>query len=459
MRPPTQPSPRREFLRQTGAAAALGVLGSAGCVTRAGRARPPNVLIVLADDLGWGDLSCYGRRDYRTPALDGLAREGVRLLDAYAASCVCTPTRAALLTGRYPQRLGPGFTRPIVFRRAGTDGASSVGLPAAHPTLASLLRARGYRTALVGKWHLGYLPLFSPLLSGFQEFFGITSGGVDYFTHRDGGGHLDLVENDTPVERAGYLTDLLSERAADLVARAARQRQPFYVSLHFTAVHWPWMGPGDGHRAGLADLRDRAGGSPLVFGEMMRSLDAGVGRVLGALDRHDVAGDTLVIFTSDNGGERFSHHGPFEGSKEDLLEGGIRVPAIVRWPGMLPAGSTSRQVVITMDLTAMALAATGTAPDPRYPLDGLDLLGELRGVRPPRPRTLHWRHRRADSPLIQEAMRDGPLKYLVQDERELLFDLDGDPGERSDLARSRPADVERMRAQHDAWFAEMARPA
>jgi arylsulfatase A-like enzyme len=448
---------RRRFLGRA-AGAAIGGLLPAACASTAPReGRPLNVLVVLADDLGWGDLSCYGAADGRTPALDGLAAVGVRLVNAYAASCVCTPTRVALLTGRYPQRLGPGLQRPIVFRRTGDADERLPGLPPTQPTLASLLRDRGYRTALVGKWHLGYLPRFSPLKSGFDEFFGITSGGVDYFTHRDGGGHLDLYENEVPVERTGYLTDLLAERAIGVLERAAHRRAAFYLSLHFTAPHWPWMGPADGHRAGLTDLRDRGGGSPAVYREMVRALDAGVGRVLGALERLALARDTLVIFTSDNGGERFSHHGPLAGRKEDLLEGGIRVPALLRWPGTIPAGVVSPQVAVTMDWTATILAATGTVPDPLHPLDGEDLLPELRGARPPRSRTLHWRHRRADPPQIQEAMLEGRLKYLTQDERARLFDLEHDSGEQTDLAGARPADVARMQARHEAWFAEMTR--
>ena len=430
-----------------------------GCSPAARRdPQPLNVLVVLADDLGWGDLSCYGRPDYQTPVLDAFGSQGVRLVNAYAASCVCTPTRAALLTGRYPQRLGPGLMRPIPFRPAGRpDAGFLAGLPPTEPTLASLLRDRAYRTTLVGKWHLGYPPRFGPLHSGFEEFFGITSGGVDYFTHRDASGHLDLYENEVPVERAGYLTDLLSERAVRVIERAGRRHEPFYLSLHYTAVHWPWMGPADGRRAGLADLRDRAGGSAAVYAQMVWSLDSGVGRVLDTLDRVGLAPDTLVIFTSDNGGERFSHHGPLAGQKEDLLEGGIRVPAIARWPGTIAPGTVSRQVAVTMDWTATILAATGTAPDPRYPLDGEDLLPGLRGERPPHPRTLHWRHRRLDAPMMQDAMREGPLKYLVRDERESLFDLERDEREQVDLARARPAEVARMRARHDEWFAQMTR--
>ena len=317
---------RRVFL-----SGVAGALAPMGCATLSRRGRPLSVLIILADDLGWGDLSCYGQRDYRTPEIDALAADGVRLLEAYAASCVCSPTRAALLTGRYPQRLGAGFTSPIVFRASPRpEDAPPVGLPPGHPTLASLLRARGYRTALVGKWHLGYPPRFGPLRSGFDEFFGITSGAVDYFTHRDGAGLPDLYENDVTVERAGYLTDLLSERAIDVIERAGRTGEPFYLSLHYTAVHWPWMGPGDRMRAGLSRLRDHAGVTPSVYAEMVRSLDTGVGRVLARLQTLGLARDTLVILTSDNGGDRFARHGRLRGAKETLLEGGIRVPAIVR---------------------------------------------------------------------------------------------------------------------------------
>ncbi len=446
---------RRRCLGQVTAAAAAAALGLSGCVRAPGRgARPLNVLVILADDLGRADLSCYGRPDYRTPALDALARHGVRLVNAYSASCVCTPTRAALLTGLYPQRLGSGVMRQITFRR-GRDEPPVAGLSPEQPTLASLLQARGYRTALVGKWHLGYLPRFGPLRSGFDEFFGITSGAVDYFSHRDGGGLHDLYENEAPVRRIGYLTDLLSERAVAVIERAAPRREPFYLSLHFTAPHWPWSGPADGGLADPGGLPGRAGGSAHVYAEMVRSLDSGVGRVLAALDRLALAGSTLVLFTSDNGGERFSHHGPLRGQKEDLLEGGIRVPAIARWPGAIPAGTVSRQVAATMDWPATILAATGTAADPRHPLDGENLLPELSGARPPRSRTLHWRHRLADAPLIQEAMLEGQLKYLELDDQEFLFDLARDEGEQANLADERPADVERMGTRHAEWFARM----
>jgi arylsulfatase A-like enzyme len=434
---------RREFVASSLAASALAGARSAGAAAR------PNVLFILADDLGWGDLSCYGRPDYRTPHLDRLAREGTRLVQAYSASPVCTPTRCAFVTGRYPARTAVGLEEPLTWRRNLEQQKRDVGLPAEHPTVASLLKKAGYRTALVGKWHLGYLPKYSPVKSGFEEFFGIHSGGVYYFAHTDGLGDRDLYEMDVPVERAGYLTDLLTERAVEFLRR--KHAQPFYLSLHYTAPHWPWEGPRDaaGARAqGYAAMT--AGGSLKVYAEMMRSLDESVGRVLGALDAAGHARRTLVVFTSDNGGERFSFNWPFRGAKFELYEGGIRVPAIVRWPGVVPAGRTSTQVSVTMDWTATLLAAAGAAADPSYPLDGQDLLPVLRGARPPAERTLFWRH------AAQAAARVGDWKYMkVDDKTERLHDLSTDEREQADFRAARPEVFERLRAEYARWEAQM----
>ena len=438
---------RRQFVASAVAGAAL--VGA----RPVGSAQPPrpNVLFILADDLGWGDLSCYGRPDYRTPHLDALAREGVRLTQSYSASPVCTPTRCAFITGRYPARTAVGLEEPLTWRRNLEQQKRDVGLPPEHPTVASLLKKSGYRTALVGKWHLGYLPKYGPTRSGFDEFFGILSGGADYFTHRDANGDEDLYEMDVPVERAGYMTDLLTDRAVRFLRR--RHEQPFYLSLHYTAPHWPWEGPRDEAvsrtlKRGYAGVT--AGGSVRVYAEMMRSLDEGVGRVLRALDASGNARRTLVVFTSDNGGERFSFNWPFRGAKFELYEGGLRVPAIARWPGRLPAGRRSAQVSITMDWTATILAAAGAAADPAYPLDGLDLLPVLGGARPPLARTLFWRHAR------QAAARSGDWKYLKLDEKtERLYDLSSDEREQADFRDARPQIFDRLRAEHARWEAQM----
>src|SRR5215212_7430335 len=380
---------RREFVASTVAASAL--VGSGGA--DAAQAERPNVLYIMADDLGWGDLSCYGRPDYRTPNLDRLASEGVRFTQGYSAAPVCTPTRCAFVTGRYPARTAVGLEEPLAWKRQLVEQKRDPGLPPEHPTVASLLKAAGYRTALVGKWHLGYLPKYGPVKSGFEEFFGIMSGGADYFTHKDSNGEADLFEAEVSVERVGYMTDLITERAVEYLRRQ-RPAQPFFLSLNYTAPHWPWEGPRDeslsrslaGGYAGFT-----SGGSLKVYAEMMKSLDEGVGRVLRALAEAGHARSTLVVFTSDNGGERFSYNWPFTGQKFDLHEGGIRVPAFVRWPGRVPAGRTSEQVVVTMDWTATILAAAGAHAHPDYPLDGEDLTAVLRGTREPFERTLYWR--------------------------------------------------------------------
>jgi len=416
---------------------------------------------VLADDLGWADLSSYGRRDYQTPVLDRLAARGVRLTHAYSSSSVCTPTRVAFFTGRYQQRLEVGLQEPLGWAKGAPPG-SLPGIPPEHPTIASLLKARGYHTALVGKWHVGYLPGSSPIKSGFEEFFGIYSGGVDYFTHKDGVGEPDLWDGETPVEKVGYITDLITDRAIETIRRHTARREPFYLSVHYTAPHWPWEGPGDeAVSRKLKDLFHLDGGSSQVYAEMVTRLDAGIGRILTTLEDTGVAGDTIVVFTSDNGGERFSDMGPFTGSKGGVYEGSNRVPAIIRYPGVLPEGKVSEQVAATFDWTATLLAAGGARADAAHPLDGIDLVPLLAKGAPPRPRQLFWRIRG------QRAVRDGNLKYMrLADPSQLsiqgglpgamygtefLFDLAQDPRERANLLAARPADAKRLSSAWDAW--------
>jgi arylsulfatase A-like enzyme len=432
---------RRETML-AGAGLAIG-----GETAIAARRRRPNIVFIVADDLGWGDLSCYGATDFRTPHLDCLAAQGVRFSDAYANSCVCSPTRVALITGRYQYRLRAGLEEPIKERPS-----EAHGLPPSHPTLPSLLKRSGYSTCLIGKWHMGYLPRFGPLKSGYDQFFGIASGGADYFTHKNRGGRPDLYENEALVEQAGYLTDLLTDRAVAYVRRAAQAPRPFFLSLHYTAPHWPWEGPGDAARAAeLEDLFDYGGGSLATYSEMVRAMDEGVGRVLAALDQAGVADDTVAVFTSDNGGERFSRMWPLVGEKGDLLEGGIRVPAIVRYPARFPRGVVSPQVAITMDWTATLLAMAGAQADPGFPLDGQDLSQVIQGSAPLSPRRLFWRF----AGQRQAAVRDGALKYLRVGEHEYLFDLKRDPRERANLAEAYPTQMDELRQAFAGWNATM----
>jgi arylsulfatase A-like enzyme len=431
---------RREFLAATMSAALMSAKG----VAQSTSSRRPNVLFILADDMGYGDLSCYGRPDYQTPVLDNLARQGIRFTSAYAAAPVCTPTRCAFVTGRYPHRLAVGLKEPL------TDPTSDIGLPPEHPTVASLLKANGYQTALVGKWHLGWKPEFGPNRHGYEEFFGILSGAEDYFTHRaeDFKGS-DLWENLTPVQRPGYLTDLLTEKAVEFITRP--RSRPFYLSLHYTAPHSPWEGPEDAaidhQQHGRGPMAE--GGSLKVYASLVRSMDAGIGRVLQALARAKLERETLVIFTSDNGGERYSFNWPFSSGKMSLWEGGTRVPAIVRWPGVIRPGQTTEQAAITMDWTATILAAAGTAPDAAYPLDGENLLPVCAGTRPAYDRTFYWRT------TTESAARMGRWKYLRESSGEQLFDLSSDPGEKVNLRNNQGEVFERIKNLYGEWNTRM----
>jgi arylsulfatase A-like enzyme len=425
---------RREFM---GAA----VAGMALQQTRA-LPRRPNVIFILADDMGYGDLSSYGRPDYKTPVLDSLADEGIRFLDNYTGAPVCTPTRVSFHTGRYPHRLPVGLQEPL------GDANQELGIPAEHPTLASLLKANSYETSLVGKWHVGNAPQFLPTKKGFDEFFGIVSGGQTYFSHKNTAGVMDLFDGDKPAEVEGYLTDLFTERAIKVIQR--RRTRPFFLSLMYNAPHWPWEGPNDRATA-ITNPRAAAAnnGSVEIYGEMMKSMDSGIGRVLQALRDAKLEQNTLVIFTSDNGGERYSYNWPFAFQKTNLWEGGIRVPAIARWPGVIASRRTTDQAAITMDWTATILAATGTKASAAYPLDGADLTRVLTGERQTFERTIFWRNR------IHDAARMGTWKYLKENNQEHLFDLVKDPGERFDLKEKEAATFRKIQAAYNDWNSKM----
>jgi arylsulfatase A-like enzyme len=418
------------------------VLANALAVTK----RAPHIVFILADDMGYADLSCYGRRDYQTPVLDRLASQGVMLMHGYANSSICSPTRVALITGRYQYRLRVGLEEPLSSKN------HELGLPPSRSTLPALLRERGYSTSLVGKWHMGGPPEFGPLKSGYERFFGIVGGATDYFTHRvmfdkqpSGGG---LYDADVPVERVGYLTDLLGDRAVAEIKRAAKQSEPLFLSVHFTAPHWPWEGPEDEAIARtLTDSRHRDGGSLRTYAAMVQRLDANVGRILAALEDAGMAENALVIFTSDNGGERFSDTWPFVGGKGELLEGGIRVPLLVRWPNRIRPGTRSDQVLVSMDWLPTLLAAAGGEPSPDYPSDGMNLLSVLTHAAPPLPRKIFWRFKASQ----QAAVRAGSWKYLKLADREYLFDVVMDPRERADLSEQHPEVFVRLRSEFAAW--------
>jgi arylsulfatase A-like enzyme len=419
-------------------------LGARGALAQQAR---PNIVYIMADDLGYADLSCYGRRDYATPNIDRLAAEGMKFLQAYANSAVCTATRTALITGRYQYRLAVGLEEPLT--------NAPVGLPPEHPTLPSLLRKAGYGTTLIGKWHLGRLPNYGPLKSGYDHFWGFRDGALDYFTHKTGPADSDtgdLWDDDAKIEQTGYLTELLGDRAVKVIGDYAAARQPFFLSLHFNAPHWPWEGREDEAEAlRIRNLSHYDGGSLAAYASMVTALDQQVGRVIQALEQRGIAGNTLVIFTSDNGGERFSDTWPFSGKKMELLEGGLRIPAIVKWPGRVRAGSATQQVSMSMDWLPTLVAAAGTTPDPAYPSDGINLLPALTQGAAPVSRKVYWRYNGNS----QRALRDGDMKWLKIRENTFLFNVVQDPLERANLKDRQPDVYRRLVQDYENWNAAM----
>ncbi|MBL0087622.1 MAG: sulfatase-like hydrolase/transferase [Ideonella sp.] len=414
----------------------------------------PNMIFIVADDLGYADLGCYGGRDAAfgkvSPVIDGLAARGLRFTQGYSNSPVCSPTRFALMTARYQYRLRGAAEEPI---NSKSRGSTTLGLPPEHPTLPSLLRGAGYRTALIGKWHLGYPPSFGPLKSGYEEFFGPMSGGVDYFTHCASSGAHDFYIGEEERKTDGYLTDLISNRAVDWIARMAQGDAPLFLSLHYTAPHWPWETRDD---AALApevakNLFHLHGGNIHTYRRMIHHMDEGIGWVMRALQQHGLADNTLVVFTSDNGGERFSDNWPLVGGKMDLTEGGIRVPWVAHWPAVIAPGGVSEQHSMTMDWSATLLDAAGVAAHPDYPLDGVSLLPVLREAQRRFDRPMHWRMKHRG----QRAMRLGDWKYLQVDGHEYLFNIPADERERASHAQRQPGRLAAMRESWQAWEATM----
>ena len=417
----------------------------------------PNIIFIVADDLGFADLGCYGGRDAQfgkvSPVLDQLAANGLKFTQGYSNSPVCSPTRFALMTARYQYRLRGAAEEPI---NSKSRGSTTLGLPPEHPTLPSLLRDAGYRTALMGKWHLGYPPAFGPLRSGYDEFFGPMSGGVDYFTHCSSTGQHDLYLNDAEQQEDGYLTDLITDHGLDFVRRmagGARSGTPFFLSLHYTAPHWPWETRDDEALAQevKGNLFHLHGGNIDTYRRMIHHMDEGIGRLMDLLRAEGLERDTLVVFTSDNGGERFSDNWPLVGGKMDLTEGGIRVPWIAHWPAVIAPGSTSTQSCMTMDWSATMLDAAGATAAASHPLDGRSLMPLLRDATWRNDQPLFWRMNHRG----QRAMRHGPWKYLRVDGHDYLFNLEGDERERANLAPIAPERLAAMVQAWEAWEATM----
>ena len=442
--------------------AALGLFVlAAACLTAGVRAqspRPPNIVVIVADDMGYADIGVHGSRDIRTPNIDALARAGVRFTDAYVSGPYCSPTRAGLLTGRYPQRFGHEFNLGAEHR--------DLGLPLGETTIADRLKAAGYRTALFGKWHLGMGEKYHPLQRGFDEFFGFLAGAHTYVDV--GAGANRLMEGTTPVESFdGYLTDALAERASTYIKRQAAN--PFFLYLAFNAAHTPLQAP-QKYLDRFAHIQDE---QRRTYAAMVSAMDDGIGKVLGALREQNLDQNTLVIFFNDNGGPMMetttingSSNAPLRGSKRTTWEGGIRVPFMMRWTGRLPAGRVEKRPIIQLDVLPTALAAAGVSAGKS--LDGVDLLPFLTGSAKGSPHeTLYWRLggmmaiRHGDWKLVKTragALVDTDPAALSDLTGAELYNLADDIGESKNLAAARPEKAKELGDRWQRWNKELVKP-
>jgi arylsulfatase A-like enzyme len=443
---------RREFLAAAGAGAAgttvlgrlaLGRIAAAAAGPAAGR--PPNIVLVLADDLGYAELGCQGCKDIPTPHTDSIARGGVRFTQGYVTCPICAPTRAGLLAGRYQQRFGfetnPG---PEAY------AAENFGLPLDQPTLAERLKAAGYVTGMVGKWHVGYKPELTPPKRGFDEFYGFLSGAHNYLP---GGRRSELRRGmETITGEKEYLTDAFGREAVAFIQK--NKARPFFLYLPFNAVHSP-LEAGEQHLKrveGIADPKRR------TYAAMTVAMDDAVGRVLETLRREGLEENTLIFFLSDNGGptpQTTSSNAPLRGYKGQVWEGGIRIPFMVQWKGKVPAGTVSSDPVISLDIVPTVLAAAGKPASPDDKFDGVDLLPHLSGEKSGLPHdVLYWRFH------AKQAIRSGDWK-LVKEQRQgrwELYNLADDIGETKDLAERMPEKVKELERAWQAWNAQLQAP-
>jgi len=406
--------------------------------------RKPNIVLIVADDLGYGELGAQGNKDIPTPQIDSIAAHGVRFTQGYVSCPVCSPTRAGLMTGRYQQRFGhehnPGPAE---------QAAAQFGLPLSETTLAQRLHDLGYVTGMVGKWHLGYRAGYQPQDRGFDEFFGFLGGAHSYL--REGKNHA-MLRGTTPIEEPEYLTDAFAREAVAFVER--NKSRPFFLYLPFNAVHSPLQTTAkyDARFSGMEN------GKRKTFAGMLTAMDDAVGRVLGKLKELNLTDNTIIVFISDNGGptpQTTAGNGPLRGFKGTIFEGGVRVPFFVQWPARLPAGRVYEQPVISLDILPSLVVAGGGMPAADWKLDGVNLWPYLQGENQARPHeTLYWRFGE------QWAIRHGDWKLArpANAAQPLLFNLADDIGEQRDLAAAHPDRVRQLTEAYNGWNSQLADP-
>lgn len=405
----------------------------------------PNVVVIVADDLGSGEIVCQGKQEIPTPHLHSIAQNGVCFTGAYVSCPVCSPTRAGLMTGRYQQRFGHEFNPGPA-----TQADVNFGLPLDQVTLADRLKMLGYATGMVGKWHLGYQPAYHPLRRGFDEFFGFLGGAHSYV---DSGADAAnrVLRGTEPVDEKEYLTDALAREAVAFIDR--HKSEPFFLYLPFNATHAPLQAI-DKYSNRFSQIGDQ---KRRTYAAMLSAMDDAVGAVLEKLREARLEENTLVFFIADNGGptlQTSSKNDPLHGFKGQVWEGGIRVPCMAQWKGHLPAGKIYDAPVIALDILPTAVAAAGGTVSGTPPIDGVNLLPYLTGEKTGRPHEmLYWRFGQ------QWAIRKGDLKLLATPDAGVqLFDLAKDVGEQHDLSAEKPDAVAQLTEDYQAWNAELKDP-
>jgi arylsulfatase A-like enzyme len=412
----------------------------------------PNFVILFSDDAGFADFGFQPnvRPEMKdlTPHIDTIARDGVRLSNAYVCGAVCSPSRAGMLTGRYQQRFGHETNIP--------PGYMKGGLSLDETFFVDRLRPLGYKTGLVGKWHLGYPDDYQPNRRGFDWFYGLLQGSRSYFPMAKSNPHRAFLENTTPTEEGGYTTDRIGDGAVRFIQE--NRAQPFFLLVSFTSPHGP-LEPKEEDFAALSSIQNP---KRRKYAGLVKSLDDNVGKILKALDDAGVAENTLVIFTNDNGGQTLTgaNNAPLRGKKGDLFEGGIRVPMAIRWPGKSAPGSVIDDPVITLDFATTMIGLAGGKADPEWKLDGADLTDRLTQKTEALPeRDLFWRTHGSSGPI---AMRSGKWKLVMNRGKEnpkpQLFDLDADIGEATDISAQNPELLKAMLSRLSVWETQLIEP-
>ena len=449
--PSLAPSPRSHNMRFNHLLTLISFLVSYTSVTAADPPCP-NIIVILADDLGYADIGVHGCKDIPTPNIDRIAQNGVRFTDAYSNGSFCTPTRAALISCRYQHRYG-------IEDLAGP-------LPTQANTLPKRLKAAGYKTMMVGKWHLGTTAGFTPNDRGFDEFFGFLGGGHQYIIQPNGKGEYNapIMRNREPTNENRYLTDAFGQEAVAFVSQQKNSERPFFLYLAFNAVHTP-MQTLEKYRMRFPNIADR---QRQTYAAMLSAMDDAIGGVLNKLEEIGQASNTLVVFTNDNGGPTTrnavngSRNTPFRGSKCETFEGGIRVPLLIQWPGFIEPGTTYSQPTITFDISATTLAAAGADTTQ---IDGVDLIPFLAGKTEGVPHeTLFWRSRTMSNNI---GVRHGDWKYVYSTEgeanpgpkqkphQEMLFNLVTDVSETNNLAKQQPEKLAELKRLYSIWSEEV----